>query len=41
MAARAAALQDPAWQAFLPKGPPNLQEMTSTVLIPTPISPLQ
>jgi hypothetical protein len=41
MAARAAAIQDPAWAAFLPKGPPNLQEMTSTILIPTPISPLQ
>jgi hypothetical protein len=41
MAARAAALQDPAWQAFLPKGPPNLQEMSTTILIPTPISPLQ
>ena len=35
------ALQDPAWAAFLQKGPPNLQEMTSTILIPTPISPLQ
>jgi hypothetical protein len=41
MAARAAALRDPAWQAFLPKGPPTLQEMSSTILIPTPISPLQ
>jgi len=41
MAVRAAALKDPAWGAFLPKGPPNLQEMTSTILVPTPISPLQ
>jgi hypothetical protein len=41
MAARAAAIADPAWQAFLGKGPQNLQEMSSTILIPTPISPLQ
>ena len=40
-AVRAAVLQDPVWAAFLPKGPPNLAEMTSTILIPTPISPLQ
>jgi len=41
MAARGADLKDPAWSAFLPKGPPNLQEMSSTILVPTPISPLQ
>ena len=38
---RASAVADPAWQAFLKVGPPNLQEMSSTILIPTPISPLQ
>jgi len=40
-AVRAAVLKDPAWAAFLPKGPPNLQAMSSTILVPTPISPLQ
>ena len=37
--ARAAALKDPAWQAFLAKGPPNLQEMTSTHPDPDPDLP--
>lgn len=40
-AARAAALADPVWAAFVPKGSACLAEMSSTILIPTPISPLQ
>jgi hypothetical protein len=38
---RAAALADPAWAAFVPKGSACLAEMETTILIPTPISPLQ
>ena len=39
--ARAAAMKDPAWQAYLAKGPPLLAEMHSTLLIPTNYSPLK
>ena len=38
---RAAALQDPAWKAFVPKGSACLAEMKSTILIPTEVSPLR
>ncbi len=38
---RAAALQDPTWQAFVPVGSSNLAEMKSTILIPTEVSPLR
>jgi hypothetical protein len=38
---RAAALADPAWAEFVPKGSANLAEMETTILIPTAISPLQ
>lgn len=38
---RSAALADPAWQAFVPKGSACLAEMETTILLPTPISPLQ
>jgi hypothetical protein len=38
---RAAALADPAWQAFVPKSSACLGEMETTILLPTPISPLQ
>jgi predicted amidophosphoribosyltransferase len=40
-AARAKALQDPDWQAFLAKALPLLVSMQSTVLIPTPVSPMK
>ena len=38
---RANALKDPAWQAFLGKGPGFLEEMHSTIMLPAPHSPLQ
>ncbi len=40
-AARAKALGDPDWQAFLGKALPLLVTMQSTVLIPTPVSPMK
>src|SRR5215471_11108900 len=40
-AARAKALGDPEWQAFLGKALPLLVSMQSTVLIPTPVSPMK
>jgi NIPSNAP len=39
--ARAAAMKDPEWQAFLGKGTPLLEEMHSTIMLPAPHSPLQ
>ena len=39
--ARGAALKDPAWQAFLTKGPGLLDEMHSTIMLPAPHSPLK
>ena len=39
--ARAAALKDPAWQEFLKKGLPLLEEMHSTIMLPAPHSPLR
>lgn len=39
--ARAAALEDPNWQAFLSNALPVLRTMQSTVLIPAPFSPMQ
>src|SRR6201991_3786937 len=39
--ARANALKDPAWQEFLGKGGPLLEEMHSTIMLPAPHSPLQ
>ena len=39
--ARANALKDPAWQEFLGKGPPLLEEMHSTIMLPAPHSPLK
>ncbi len=39
--ARAAALNDPAWKDFLTKGPPLMEEMHSTIMLPAPHSPLQ
>ena len=39
--ARAAAMKDPEWQAYLAKGPPVLAEMHSTLLLPTNYSPLK
>jgi NIPSNAP len=39
--ARGAAMKDPAWQEFLGKGPPLLEEMHSTIMLPAPHSPLQ
>ena len=39
--ARANALKDPAWQEFLGKGTPLLEEMHSTILLPAPHSPLK
>ncbi len=38
---RAAAMKDPAWQEFLGKGTPLLEEMHSTILLPAPHSPLK
>jgi hypothetical protein len=40
-AARAAAVKDAGWQAFLAKSAPLLEEMHSTILLPAPHSPLQ
>lgn len=40
-AARAKALTDPEWQAFLAKALPLLQNMQSVVLVPTPVSPMK
>src|ERR687887_568071 len=40
-AARAKALGDPDWQAFLGKALPLLMSMQSTVLIPTSVSPMK
>ena len=40
-AARSKALADPDWQAFLGKALPLLVTMQSTVLIPTPASPMK
>jgi hypothetical protein len=39
--ARSAALKDPAWQEFLGKGNALLDEMHSTIMLPTPHSPLK
>jgi hypothetical protein len=39
--ARANALRDPAWQEFLGKSSPLLEEMHSTIMLPAPHSPLQ
>ncbi len=39
--ARAAALKDPAWQEFLGKSGPLLEEMHSTIMLPAPHSPLK
>ena len=39
--ARADALKDPEWQAFLGIGSPLLEEMHSTIMLPAPHSPLQ
>jgi hypothetical protein len=39
--ARSDAMKDPAWQAYLAKGPAKLQEMQSTLLLPTNYSPLK
>jgi len=40
-AARAAAVKDPGWQAFLPKSAPLLEEMHSTIMLPAAHSPLE
>ena len=40
-AARAAALQDPGWQAFIGKSTSLLEEMHSTIMLPAPHSPLK
>ena len=39
--ARAAALQDPEWQAFLPLGSSMLVDLQSVILVPTDLSPLR
>jgi hypothetical protein len=39
--ARANAMKDPAWQEFLGKGPPLLEEMHATIMLPAPHSPLK
>jgi hypothetical protein len=39
--ARGNALKDPAWQEFLGKGSALLDEMHSTIMLPTPHSPLK
>jgi hypothetical protein len=39
--ARGAAMKDPAWQEFLKKGSPLLEEMHSTIMLPAPHSPLK
>jgi len=38
---RANTMKDPAWQEFLTKGPGFLEEMHSTIMLPTPHSPLK
>lgn len=40
-AARAAAVADPQWQAFLKKAVPLLDEMTSTIMLPAAHSPMK
>ena len=40
-AARAAAAADPGWQAFLKKGGPLLEEMSSTIMLPSAHSPMR
>jgi NIPSNAP len=39
--ARGNAMKDPAWQEFLKVGPPLLEEMHSTIMLPAPHSPLK
>jgi hypothetical protein len=39
--ARGASMKDPVWQDFLTKGPPLLEEMHSTIMLPAPHSPLK
>jgi hypothetical protein len=39
--ARGNAMKDPAWQEFLGKGTPLLEEMHSTIMLPAPHSPLK
>jgi hypothetical protein len=39
--ARGSAMKDPAWQEFLKVGPPLLEEMHSTIMLPAPHSPLR
>lgn len=39
--ARASAMKDPAWQEFLGKSGPMLEEMHSTIMLPAPHSPLK
>jgi hypothetical protein len=39
--ARGAAMKDPAWQEFLKIGPPLLEEMHSTIMLPASHSPLK
>jgi hypothetical protein len=39
--ARASALKDPAWQEFLGKSGPLLEEMHSAIMLPAPHSPLK
>ncbi len=39
--ARANAMKDPAWQEFLGKSAPLLEEMHSTIMLPAPHSPLK
>jgi NIPSNAP len=39
--ARANALKDPEWKAFIAKGTPLLDEMHSTIMLPAPHSPLK
>jgi hypothetical protein len=34
-------MKDPVWQDFLTKGPPLLEEMHSTIMLPAPHSPLK
>lgn len=41
VAARAAAVKDPGWQAFLGKSGSLLDEMHSTIMLPAPHSPLK
>jgi NIPSNAP len=39
--ARANVMKDPAWQEFLKVGPPLIEEMHSTIMLPAPHSPLK